>query len=55
MWYILGLVLAFAIGIYIGLGSPGLPGRQDRFVPSGRARRARRDTTPLDWLKQIKR
>lgn len=55
MLYIVGLVLALALGIYIGLGSPGLPGRQDRFVASGRARPPRRKSVPLDWLKKNRR
>jgi hypothetical protein len=37
IWIIGGVALA--IGVYVGLGAPGLPGRADRVVPSGRARR----------------
>lgn len=39
MLYIIGLVLALGIGVYVGLGTPGLPGRQDRLVHPGRAHR----------------
>jgi hypothetical protein len=42
---------ALAVGIYIGLGAPGMPGREDRIVP--RARRLRQHT-PLDWLRPPK-
>jgi hypothetical protein len=35
---ILGIAALLA-GIYVGLGAPGLPGRNDRVVTSGRARR----------------
>jgi hypothetical protein len=52
MMYILGMILALGLGIYIGLGAPGAPwGRQDRIVRSGHARRTRRQFTPLDWLR----
>lgn len=53
MWYILGMVLAFLIGIYIGIGFPGLPGREDRVV-SKRGRRVHH-FTPLDLLRPRKR
>lgn len=49
--YIVGMVLALAVGVYIGLGFPGLPGREDRVVRVGRARRPRRQFTPLDLLR----
>jgi hypothetical protein len=38
-WLILLMILALAGGIYVGLGAPGLRGREDRVVTSGRARR----------------
>lgn len=53
-FYILGMVLALAAGIYIGLGLPGLPGAQDRVVWRGRRRPRGRGHTPLDWLKPPK-
>lgn len=52
-WYIFGAIVALALGIYIGLGFPGLPGREDRIV---RRRPPRRKSfTPLDWLRPPKR
>jgi hypothetical protein len=41
---------ALAVGVYVGLGSPGMPGRGDRIVRHG-ARRLRRQHSPLDWLR----
>jgi hypothetical protein len=32
-------VAALALGIYVGLGAPGMPGRQDRIVSPGKAQR----------------
>jgi hypothetical protein len=38
--WILGLIAALGLGIWVGLGWPGLKrGRSDRVVPSGRSRR----------------
>lgn len=53
MWYIIGMVAALALGIYIGIGFPGLPGREDRVV----SRRGRRihHFTPYDLLRLRKR
>jgi hypothetical protein len=53
MLFIAGMVLALAAGIYIGLGHPGIPGREDRVV-SKRGRRVHH-FTPLDLLKPRKR
>jgi hypothetical protein len=39
MYLIVACVLALGIGVYVGLGMPGMPGREDRVVESGRARR----------------
>jgi hypothetical protein len=39
MWWITGAILALAVGVYVGLGLPGLRGREDRLVAPGRARR----------------
>lgn len=50
MWYWIGGILALLLGIYIGLGFPGLPGREDRVLPGGRKRR-KRHFTPLDLLR----
>lgn len=55
MWYVIGGVAALLLGIYIGLGFPGLPGKEDRVLPSG-ARRRRKDLfTPLDLLRRHER
>jgi hypothetical protein len=51
--FIAAMVLALALGIYIGLGHPGIPGREDRVV-SKRGRRVHH-FTPLDLLKPRKR
>jgi hypothetical protein len=50
-----GMVLALAAGIYIGLGFPGLPGREDRVLPSGMRRRRKDHFTPLDLLRRRER
>lgn len=52
MWYIIGGVLALLLGIYIGLGFPGLPGRENRVLPPGRRRRNKKHFTPLDLLRR---
>ena len=45
-----GMVAALAIGVWVGIGAPGLPGaRQDRVVPPGTARRLRKHH--IDLLK----
>lgn len=49
------MVIVFAVGIYIGLGMPGLPGPQDRVLPPGMTRRRKRVFTPLDWLRPPRR
>ena len=51
--YVIGGVLALGLGIYIGLGFPGLPGREDRVVHRRPVRR--RSFTPLDWLRPPRR
>lgn len=48
---IIGAVLAFAIGIYIGLGMPGVPGRGDRVVSENLPRRRNNKIRYLDWLR----
>ena len=53
LWFWISAALAFALGIYIGLGHPGLNfGGQDRVVPGGRRRPYRRMFTPLDLLRR---
>ena len=54
-WYIIGGTLALALGIYIGLGFPGLPGREDRVLPGGRRRKRKDYFTPLDLLRTSER
>lgn len=53
--YVLGGVLALAIGIYIGLGAPGMPGAEDRVLAPGQRRRRRRMFTPFDLFRQRER
>lgn len=50
--YVIGGILALLLGIYIGLGMPGLPGREDRVLPEGRRRRRHDYFTPLDLLRR---
>lgn len=52
MIYIVGMVIAFAVGIYAGLGYPGLPDRRGR--GSGGARRRRR-SDPSSWMRPRRR
>lgn len=49
MWLVILAVAALAAGIYVGLGAPGMPGRQDRVVTPGRARRLKPNY--IHWLK----
>ena len=45
-----GLAVALGIGVWVGIGAPGLPGaREDRVVEPGRARRLKR--RHIDLLK----
>lgn len=56
IWYILGGAAALGVGIYIGLGFPGLPGREDRVVPRrGGHGHVRRYFTPLDLMRPPRR
>ena len=55
MWYIIGGILALLLGIYIGLGLPGMSGREDRVLPKGKTRRKKRHFTPLDLLRKEER
>lgn len=50
---ILSLAGALGLGIWVGLGAPGFPGREDRVVAPGRARRL--EPRHLDWLRPRKR
>jgi hypothetical protein len=53
--YVIGAILAVLVGIYIGLGLPGLPGREDRVLPGGMRRRKKEHFTPLDLLRRTER
>lgn len=53
--YVIGAVLALVVGVYIGLGMPGLPGREDRVLPGGMRRRRKERFTPLDLLRRNER
>jgi hypothetical protein len=45
-----GMVVALVVGIWVGVGAPGLPGaREDRVVPPGQARRLKKHH--IDLLK----
>jgi len=52
VWIVLA-VLALALGVYVGLGLPGLPGREDRVVSRGRARRL--PHRHVHWFRPVKR
>lgn len=52
MWYWIGAILALLLGIYIGLGAPGMSGRENRVLPRGKTRRRKRHFTPLDLLRK---
>lgn len=53
--YLVGAILALVLGIYIGLGFPGLPGREDRVLPNGMKRKRKERFTPLDLLRKRER
>lgn len=56
IWMIAGGVLAFGLGIYIGLGAPGWPGLPgDRVLPSGMRRSSLNKVQFLDWFRPRKR
>ena len=55
IWLILFALVALAIGVWVGLGLPGLSGgREDRFVESGRARRGL-EPNYIHWFKPKQR
>lgn len=53
MWWVILAVLALAIGVYVGLGLPGMPGREDRIVAPGRARRLKHNY--IHWYRSSRR
>jgi hypothetical protein len=48
MIWILGMI-ALGIGVYVGLGMPGMKGREDRVVAPGHAKRLKKKH--IDMLK----
>jgi hypothetical protein len=52
VWIVIA-VLALALGVYVGLGMPGLPGREDRVVTGGRARRL--PHRHVHWFRPVNR
>ena len=54
MLFWIGLGVALGAGVYVGMGMPGLSGREDRVVRRGHARQEARHRN-LDWLKPFKR
>lgn len=53
--YVIGGILALLIGVYIGLGMPGFPGRKDRVLPRGMRRKRKDYFTPIDLLRRQER
>jgi Uri superfamily endonuclease len=53
MFIVLGMIAALGIGIYVGLGAPGMQGREDRVVTHGRAKRLQK--RHIDWLRPPRR
>jgi hypothetical protein len=53
--YVLGMVIALALGVYIGLGLPGMPGREDRVLPSGMRRKRLNHFRAIDLLRRDER
>lgn len=49
MWVIIGMAVALGGGIYVGLGAPGMKGREDRVTEPGRAKRLKK--RHIDLLK----
>lgn len=39
MWWLVFMIVALGVGIYVGLGAPGFRGGEDRVITHGRARR----------------
>jgi hypothetical protein len=53
LFLLLGMAGALGFGVYVGLGAPGMRGREDRVVESGRAKRLQK--RHIDLLKQQRR
>ena len=52
IWIVIA-ALALIVGIWVGLGHPGIKGREDRVVNTGRPQRLERKR--LDWLRTPER
>ena len=55
MWMVLGGVAAFGLGIWIGLGHPGVGGREDRVLPGNMRRRPAHKQEFLNWIRPKQR
>lgn len=53
-WYVLGALAALGLGIWAGLGYPGLDGPRDRVVGENFPRRRIAKHRFLDWLRPPK-
>jgi hypothetical protein len=53
MFWILGMAAALGVGVYVGLGMPGMKGREDRVVTHGTPRRLGKKH--IDWLRPDRR
>jgi hypothetical protein len=53
MFWILGMVVALGVGVWVGLGAPGTKGAEDRVVTHGTARRLPK--RHIDWLRPNRR
>lgn len=51
VWMVIGAIAALALGIWIGLGHPGLDGRKDRVVGENFRPRRMAKHRFLDWLR----
>lgn len=49
MTFLIIAIAALLGGVYVGLGAPGFPGRGDRVVSPGRARRLK--PNHVHWLR----
>ena len=52
IWIVIA-ALALIAGVWVGLGHPGIKGREDRIVTTGRPQRLERKR--LDWLRTPER
>jgi hypothetical protein len=45
------MIGALGVGVYVGLGLPGMPGLRDDRVVNSAQRRLKLQHSPLDWMK----